>query len=410
MVNLALKILIKQSNMTRTMQFDPACIVYDACRIIREKTPEAQVGLAQDYSLFLADKDPKKGVWLESRRPLEYYLLRDGDILEYKQKQRPLKVRTLDASIKTVMIDDSNTVDQLMITICTRLGIVNHEEYSLVRDAIVDEAPAQKKASFDTGTLLRPGTTDRKFETLKKKLHTDDELSWLSHGQTLREQGVDELETLILRRKYFYSDQNVDSRDPIQLNLLYVQSRDGILKGQYPVSEKDATTFAAIQCQIQLGNHDEKKHKPGYIELKDFLPKEYVKSRGIEKKIFAEHKLFENLSEIEAKVKYTKNCRALKTYGVTFFLVKEKMKGRNKLVPRLMGVTRESVMRVDEKTKDMLKVWPLTSVKRWAASPKSFTLRQAKDNIGIDDDEDAAIVEDTVSPHQTMLYYPPPPQ
>ena len=56
--------------------------------------------------------------------------------------------------------------------------------------------------------------------------------------------------------------------------------------------------------------------------LKDYLPKEYVKSRAIEKKIFAEHKLLENLNEIEAKVKYTKNCRALKTYGVTFFLVK----------------------------------------------------------------------------------------
>jgi len=27
----------------------------------------------------------------------------------------------------------------------------------------------------DTGTLLRPGATDKKFETLKKKLHTDDE-------------------------------------------------------------------------------------------------------------------------------------------------------------------------------------------------------------------------------------------
>ena len=50
------------------------------------------------------------------------------------------------------------------------------------------------------------------------------------------------------------------------------------------------------------------------------------------------------------------------------------MKGRNKLVPRLMGVTRESVMRVDERTKDIIRVWPLTSVKRWAASPKSFTL------------------------------------
>lgn len=50
------------------------------------------------------------------------------------------------------------------------------------------------------------------------------------------------------------------------------------------------------------------------------------------------------------------------------------MKGRNKLVPRLLGVTRESVMRVDEKTKEKLREWRLTSVKRWAASPKSFTL------------------------------------
>ncbi|XP_039255853.1 talin-2-like isoform X8 [Styela clava] len=428
MVNLSLKIEIKSKNVVKTMQFDPACIVYDACRIIREKTPEAQVGQAQDFSLFLSDKDPKKGVWLESRRPLEYYLLRDGDILEYKQKQRPLKVQTLDASIKTVMIDDSNTVGQLMVTICTRLGIVNHEEYSLVRDVATDDGANQKKSG---GTLLR-GDTDRKFETLKKKLHTDDELNWLNHGQTLREQGVEELETLILRRKYFYSDQNVDSRDPIQLNLLYVQCRDGIIKGQYPVSEKDATTFAAYQCQIQFGVHNEKKHKPGYLELKEFLPKEYVKARGLEKKIFMEHKTLGQINEMDAKSQYVKRCRGLKTYGVTFFLVKEKMSGRNKLVPRLFGVTRECVMRVDERTKDVMKIWPLTSVKRWAASPKSFTLdfgdyqegfysvqttegeqiaqliagyidiilkkRSAKDSFGPDGDEEAMMVEDSVSP------------
>lgn len=34
---------------------------------------------------------------------------------------------------------------------------------------------------------------------------------------------MEESETLLLRRKFFYSDQNVDSRDPVQLNLLYVQ-------------------------------------------------------------------------------------------------------------------------------------------------------------------------------------------
>ena len=52
----------------------------------------------------------------------------------------------------------------------------------------------------------------------------------------------------------------------------------------------------------------------------------------------------------------------------------EKMRGRNKLVPRLLGITRESIMRVDENTKEVLKTWPLTTVRRWAASPNSFTL------------------------------------
>lgn len=53
-------------------------------------------------------------------------------------------------------------------------------------------------------------------------------VNWLDHSRTFREQGVDENETLLLRRKFFYSDQNVDSRDPVQLNLLYVQVRPSV--------------------------------------------------------------------------------------------------------------------------------------------------------------------------------------
>jgi hypothetical protein len=35
-----------------------------------------------------------------------------------------------------------------------------------------------------------------------------------------------------------------------------------------------------------------------------------------------EHKKLGGLSEIDAKVKYTQLARSLKTYGITFFLVK----------------------------------------------------------------------------------------
>lgn len=44
------------------------------------------------------------------------------DILEYKKKQRPQKIRMLDGAIKTIMVDDSKTVGELLVTICSRIG------------------------------------------------------------------------------------------------------------------------------------------------------------------------------------------------------------------------------------------------------------------------------------------------
>ncbi|XP_058268728.1 talin-1 isoform X2 [Hemibagrus wyckioides] len=431
MVALSLKIGV--GNVVKTMQFEPSTMVYDACRIIRERVPEAQLGQPNDYGLFLSDEDPKKGIWLEAGKALDYYMLRNGDTLEYKKKQRPLKIRMLDGTVKTVMVDDSKIVTDLLMTICARIGITNHDEYSLVRDI------GEEKKEETTGTLKRDKTLlrdDKKMEKLKQKLHTDDELNWLDHGRTLREQGVEETEMLLLRRKFFYSDQNVDSRDPVQLNLLYVQARDDILNGSHPVSFDKACEFAGYQCQIQFGDHNESKHKPGFLDLKEFLPKEYVKNKG-EKKIFQAHKNCQNMTEIEAKVSYVKLARSLKTYGVSFFLVKEKMKGKNKLVPRLLGITKESVMRVDEKTKEVMQEWSLTNIKRWAASPKSFTLdfgdyqdgyysvqttegeqiaqliagyidiilkkKKSKDHFGLEGDEESTMLEDSVSPKKSTV-------
>uniref|UniRef100_A0A669CPE9 Talin 1 n=1 Tax=Oreochromis niloticus TaxID=8128 RepID=A0A669CPE9_ORENI len=372
MVALSLKIGV--GNVVKTMQFEPSTMVYDACRIIRERVPEAQLGQPNDYGLFLSDEDPKKGIWLEAGKALDYYMLRNGDTLEYKKKQRPLKIRMLDGTVKTVMVDDSKIVSDMLMTICARIGITNYDEYSLVRDI------GEEKKEETTGTLKRDKTLlrdDKKMEKLKQKLHTDDEFSF-----------------------------------------------------------DKACEFAGYQCQIQFGDHNESKHKSGFLDLKEFLPKEYIKNKG-EKKIFQAHKNCQNMTEIEAKVNYVKLARSLKTYGVSFFLVKEKMKGKNKLVPRLLGITKESVMRVDEKTKEVIQEWNLTNIKRWAASPKSFTLdfgdyqdgyysvqttegeqiaqliagyidiilkkKKSKDHFGLEGDEESTMLEDSVSPKKSTV-------
>ena len=147
-------------------------------------------------------------------------------------------------------------------------------------------------------------------------------VNWLNTEKSLREQGIEETIVLTLRKKFFFSDQNVDRNDPVQLNLLYVQSRDAIIDGTHPCTRDEGVQFAALQCQIQYGNHNEAKHKPGFLNLEEFLPREYVKIKGIEKSIFADHRKLHNLSEINAKFRYIQLCRSLRTYGVTFFLVK----------------------------------------------------------------------------------------
>uniref|UniRef100_A0A8C1IPQ9 Talin 2a n=1 Tax=Cyprinus carpio TaxID=7962 RepID=A0A8C1IPQ9_CYPCA len=333
MVALSLKICVRQCNVVKTMQFEPSTAVYDACRVIRERVPEAQTGQASEYGLFLSDEDPRKGIWLEGGRTLDYYMLRNGDILEYKRKQRPQKIKMLDGAVKTIMVDDSKTVGELLVTICSRIGITNYEEYSLIQEVV------EEKKDEGTGTLKKDRTLLREERKMEK--------------------------------------------------------------------------------------------------LKEFLPKEYIKQRGAEKKIFQEHKACGEMTEIEAKVKYVKLARSLRTYGVSFFLVKEKMKSKNKLVPRLLGITKESVMRVDEKTKDVVQEWPLTTVKRWAASPKSFTLdfgeyqesyysvqttegeqisqliagyidiilkkKQSKDRFGLEGDEEATMLEESVSPKKSTI-------
>uniref|UniRef100_A0A8C5FXN4 Talin 1 n=1 Tax=Gadus morhua TaxID=8049 RepID=A0A8C5FXN4_GADMO len=341
MVALSLKIGV--GNVVKTMQFEPSTMVFDACRIIRERVPEAQLGQPNDYSLFLSDEDPKKGIWLEAGKALDYYMLRNGDTLEYKKKQRPLKIRMLDGTIKTVMVDDSKIVSDMLMTICARIGITNYDEYSLVRDM------GEEKKEETMGTLKKDKTLlrdDKKMEKLKQKLHTDDELS---HGSP------------------------------------------------------------SLNEMVQFDN---------LFSLKA-------------------HKNSQNMTEIEAKVSYVKLARSLKTYGVSFFLVKEKMKGKNKLVPRLLGITKECVMRVDEKTKEVIQEWNLTNIKRWAASPKSFTLdfgdyqdgyysvqttegeqiaqliagyidiilkkKKSKDHFGLEGDEESTMLEDSVSPKKSTV-------
>ena len=47
-----------------------------------------------------------------------------------------------------------------------------------------------------------------------------------------------------------------------------------------------------------------------------------MKAKGVERRVFSEHAKFTGLSQLNANFRYIQVVRSLKTYGVTFFLVK----------------------------------------------------------------------------------------
>ena len=101
---------------------------------------------------------------------------------------RLLKVRMLDKSVKALMVDDSQVLANMMVIICTKIGITNHDEYSLVRETAEEEqeniTPNNKYNTIGGTLTLRsnkrkknpndPEPVDPKMATLRKALHTED--------------------------------------------------------------------------------------------------------------------------------------------------------------------------------------------------------------------------------------------
>ncbi len=73
-------------------------------------------------------------------------------------------------------------------------------------------------------------------------------------------------QTVLLKKKYFYSDSLVDRDNPMALLLLYAQSKSAVIQGVHPVTRGEAINLASLEAQIVHGNYSPEKHKPGFLE------------------------------------------------------------------------------------------------------------------------------------------------
>lgn len=259
-------------------------------------------------------------------------MYRVQDIVVVKKRFRPLTLRMMDGTTKSVGVDLSIATGEVVANISKKLNIANPEEYSLAK-------------------------LDGK---------------WLVSTRSLAEQDIDEKDVLMLKKR-LSSDAVVDRSDPAQLHLLYLDCHDRVINSQMLTTRAEAIQLAALDCQILYGNHDPVKNKKGWLELGRIINSEWLK-KVKEKDVYREHMKLVGMSELDAEYRYVQFCRSLKPYDVTIFKVEEKKKGTNKLAPLYLGITRESILRMNYETKEIEKQWPITHLRRWAPSEKSITL------------------------------------
>jgi len=327
-----LKINMVGMGTVKTLRFSPDMSIQEVCTHIFEKTNEG----GADHGLYQPNIEGKQTAkWLSMEKTLAYYDINtDSHPLDYKKKHRPQKIKLLDDTIKTQLVDESTSVSDIIAGIAKKMGIKNPEEYSFMNS---------------------------KGE-------------WLNNNQILSEQGVGEADIVVMKKKFFFNDANIDRNDPVQLHLLYVQCRDAIIEGKYPAQREELLSLASLQCQVAMGDYSPAKHVSGYLNVKEYLPAQFVKSKNIEKDIYKEYKKLVNMSEVNAKYRYVQLCRSLKTYGMTSFEVKLRVPMKKKMVDHILGITREQMILIESETKEVIKSHPLKHIKRWAATEKSFTL------------------------------------
>eukprot|EP01117_Protostelium_nocturnum_P013126 TRINITY_DN487_c0_g1_i1.p1 TRINITY_DN487_c0_g1~~TRINITY_DN487_c0_g1_i1.p1 ORF type:complete len:2445 (+),score=1078.48 TRINITY_DN487_c0_g1_i1:119-7453(+) len=338
-MSLTLKVLLEPTNQTKVMKFSADMGVGEAIATIKEKT---EIGGA-DFGLF-QPVNPRETYprWLKENRTLLFYSLENNDEIHYRKKHKALKIKLLDGTVKTMLLDLTLSVSELTDFIGEKIELAKAEEYSL------------------------------QFENPQQ----NGQLCWLQAHKTVEEQGIKTDEILLLKKKFFYSDANISLDDPMGLHLLFIQASDLITSGIHPVPYGEVISLAGIHCQVLEGRYNPEKHVPPYLELKKYVPPIYVKNKTIEKDIMKEWRKLVGTTEQNAKYKYIQLCRSLKTWGITTYLctIIDKQEKKKKPQKVLLGITRDSVLFLNVETKEIERTWLLKKLRRWAAAEGSKTI------------------------------------
>ncbi|KAH3746014.1 actin binding protein [Pelomyxa schiedti] len=343
---LTLRVNIPEKSVTRSLRFNRTLSVGEALVDITEK---AMCGGA-DHGLFQMASEKFHNRYLLPTKTLGFYDLRNDDEVIFRKKTRAQKIKTIDENVRTVLVDDSKPAATIVQTMCERLSVKNWEEFSLQQEVTIEPGKAPPPPAVWNGPAVPS--------------------MWVDSTKSLFEQDISDTVLLIMKKRFFATDDQIDLTIPMAVHLVYLQLKSAIEEGSYPCQKDEGILLAAMRAQVQLHDYDPNKWDAKKLkkELIQFLPPRWQKTKKIGDEVFLQYKQVRGVEEVQAKFRYIQLARSLKTYGLTIFPICMNLK------EFALGIKRDAIQIMNPETFEVIKGNHLNHIKRWGGTDRTCTL------------------------------------
>lgn len=186
-------------------------------------------------------------------------------------------------------------------------------------------------------------------------------------------------EKFIFKKRIFLKDDDKEMQDPVSKDLIYIQSVNDVITGQYNVSLDEALKLSGLQVQVVYGDHNPSTHIKGFLtnnkDIANFIPRSVYPSKKPpewEALILKEHAKHKSVTQEDAKSQYLNICKSFPLWGTTFY---PPCKSVGKNLPEkkvIIGVNFEGIRLLRVKTKEIISEHLYTEICSWASSSGTF--------------------------------------
>jgi talin len=269
-----------------------------------------------------------------------------------------IRVYLLDNSMKTMLVEDSATVEGVVATMAAKVGILNPAEYAPCfslhecRDGVTIER------------ALPPGSLIVKLVE-----------GWPA-GLEVR---------LVFQLKLFMESIRMTS-DPRMIYMLYIQGVYNVITGIYPTPMDEAVSLATLQVQAKFGDHDPSKHVPGFLskQLRALIPSALLPRRTPtqwQEEILGRHAILNDAAKATPQLLYHQILLARDYYGCAFFLVRQSY---SQMLPPdiVVGISGGGIFLLRPEDKMTLERYTLGEIYRWGFKPSKTFYFEVKGTNG----------------------------